>query len=249
MLKSKLIVLAALMSLLPAQSHASWDALVNKVEQSIQQVTATTVAMPSDQAIAEALKQALDQGVKASVRQLGIHNGFLNDAAVKIPMPKMLKKVDKGLRKIGQAKVADEFIETMNHAAEKAVAQTVTILADAVRAMTLKDAVTILNGKQDAATQYFKRNSAAALRNKIKPVVHEATDSVGLTENYKKLVSKAGVFSKYIDKDSLDLDLYITEKAIDGLFLKIATEEKRIRKDPLARGSDVLKQVFGSLDK
>jgi hypothetical protein len=161
-------------------------------------------------------------------------------------MPKALKKVDKGLRKIGQQKVADEFISSMNNAAEEAVPGTVDILLQAVKAMTVKDAADILKGEEDAATQYFKRNSSPRLRVAIKPVVQKATNSVGVTEAYKTMIGKAGFMAKYIDKDSLDIDQYITDKAIDGLFIKIALEEKRIRKDPLARTTDILKQVFGN---
>lgn len=160
-------------------------------------------------------------------------------------MPKTLKKVDKGLRKIGREKYADRFILTMNRAAEKAVPQTMTILLNAIKAMSLNDALAILNGEQDAATQYFRRSSSQQLRGAIKPLVTDATNAVGLTENYKKMISKAGFLASYIDQDSLDIDQYITDKTLDGLFIKIANEEKRIRSNPVARTTDLLREVFG----
>jgi hypothetical protein len=201
----------------------------------------------SEDTIVAGLKQALNQGVEQSVKQLGRKNGFLGDASVKIPMPGSLSKVEKGLRKVGQDKVADNFINTMNHAAEQAVPKTTDILITAVKDMTLKDAMTILKGEPDAATQYFKRTSSPALRVAIKPIVQTATSSVGVTDSYKKMISKAGYLAKFVDQNSLDIDQYITDKAIDGLFVKIAVEEKRIREDPVARTSDVLRNVFGSL--
>ena len=201
----------------------------------------------SEDTIVTGLKQALNQGVEQSVKQLGKENGFLGDATVKIPMPGTLVKVESGLRKVGQNKVADNFINTMNHAAEQAVPKTTDILIAAVKNMTLNDAMTILKGEPDAATQYFKRTSSPALRTAIKPIVKSATSSVGVTDSYKKMIGKAGYLAKFIDQNSLDIDQYITDKTIDGLFIKIAVEEKRIREDPVARTTDVLRNVFGNL--
>lgn len=247
---SKSIFLIVLVLALPQLSHAGWDDFTNSIKQKInERIEKNSKSALSEEAIADALKQALYQGIKESVKQLKAENGFLGDASVKILMPKSLKKVEKGLRKIGQGKVADKFINTMNQAAEKSVAKTVGILVDAVKNMTLVDAVKILNGEQNAATMYFRKNSENNLRGLIKPIVHKTTDSVGLTRNYKKLTKKSASLKKYIDKDSLDLDAYITNKAIDGLFVKIADEEKRIRNNPISRRTNLLKDVFGSLDK
>ena len=235
---------------LPLTTHAGWQDIVSDIKQGIKQETSTAnTTSLSEQTIVAGLKQALDQGIDKSVKQLGRTNGFLNDASVKIPMPDSLNKVDKGLRKIGQDKVADKFINTMNHAAEQAVQKTGGILVEAVREMSLGDAVKILNGEQDAATQYFKRTQSSKLNSTIKPIVQDATNSVGLTGTYKKMMSKAGVLAKYIDQDSIDIDQYITGKTIDGLFIKIALEEKRIRENPVARTTDILKDVFGNTNK
>ena len=220
------------------------DSIINKTGDNT--VSSVVNVGLSQDAIVEGLKEALNKGVEKSVVQLGQVGGFLTDSSVKILMPESLQKVDKGLRKIGQHKIADEFINTMNHAAEKAVPETLDILLQALKAMTLKDAVNILKGEPDAATQYFKRNSLSSLREIIKPVVQKATDSVGLTSAYKQMMNKAGFLARFVDEDSIDVDGYITNKAIDGLFIKIALEEKNIRNNPLARTSDILKQVFSN---
>ena len=221
-------------------ANADWKDMLNKLKQA-QQENNTGL---SDETIVNGLKQALNQGVDASIKQLGRSGGFMNDPTVKIPMPASLTKVEKGLRKIRQDKYADKFILTMNQAAEKAVPVTVDIMVQAVKAMSVKDAVNILKGKDDAATQYFKQHSSPGLRSAIKPLVQNATSSVGVTDAYKKMIGKAGFLASYMDKDSLDIDQYITEQAIEGLFIKIAIEEKRIRDNPVARTTDILKTVF-----
>lgn len=235
---------------LPLYAQAGLLDYLKDIKQSVSnQTPAGTRSSLSEATVVDGLKQALNQGIDKSVRQLGRENGFLGDASVKIPMPGTLSKVESGLRKIGQDKVADNFINTLNHAAEQAVPKTTDILIQAVKNMTLKDAMNILKGEPDAATQYFKRTSSPGLRTAIKPIVQSATSSVGVTDSYKKMISKAGYLAKFVDPNSLDIDEYITEKAIDGLFVKIAVEEKRIREDPVARTTDVLKNVFGSLVK
>ena len=161
-------------------------------------------------------------------------------------MPDSLRKVEKGLRKIGQDKVVDDFVETMNRAAEQAVPEAASIFADTVRDMSINDARQILQGADDAATQYFRRHSEASLKEKFRPIVSAATNDTGVTSSYKKLTDKIGVLGKYVDREKLDLDEYITRKAMDGLFTVVAAEEKKIRADPLQRSTELLKKVFGS---
>lgn len=233
-------------------AHAGLGDFFDKLKDSIKQDDSDTPAAASSTTqdmVVAGLKQALDQGVNKAVATLGRDNGFLNDPSVRIPMPDSLSKVEKGLRKIGKDKYADQFISTMNRAAEQAVPKTTDILIQAIKAMTLQDALGILKGDQDAATQYFKRTSGPHLQQAIKPLVTEATDSVGLTQSYKKMIGKAGFLANYVDKDSLDIDQYITDKAVDGLFVKIAEEEKLIRENPAARTTELLQNVFGDLMK
>ncbi len=246
----KVLFISLLLIALPQLSQAGWKDYFNDIKQNIKgESDKSSGSSLSEETIVSALKQALTQGVEQSVKQLGKDNGFLGDASVKILMPRTLSKVEKGLRKVGQDEVADDFIGAMNHAAEQAMPKTTDILIKAVKDMTLKDAVKILKGEPDAATQYFKRTSSSHLSSAIKPIVQTATNSVGVTDSYKKMINKAGFLAKYVDKDSLDIDQYITDKAVDGLFTKIAVEEKRIREDPVARTTDLLKDVFGSLTK
>ncbi len=246
-MKSYQYLLPVLVVFTPQLAHAGWDDFVSEVKQAVKEKAGgSTSASLSEDTVVTGLKQALNQGIDKSVKQLGRPGGFQSDASVRIPMPDKLRKVERGLRKIRQDKVADDFVNTMNHAAEKAVPGTVNILVQEVKNMSLKDAVDILNGKPDAATQYFKRNSSNKLRVLIKPIVQKTTSSVGVTDAYKQMMGKAGFLARFVDKDSLDIDQYITDKAIDGLFLKIALEEKRIREDPVARTTDILKKVFGN---
>jgi hypothetical protein len=243
---SKYLLLSFVLITLPDYAHSGWKDWVSEIKQSVKKEQKNTASSSlSEEMIVAGLKQALNQGIEKSVKLLGKQGGFLNDASVKIPMPKTLKKIEKGLRKAGQDKVADKFIRTMNHAAEQSMSKTTNILIQAVKSMTLTDAINILNGEDDAATQYFKRSSASHLQGAIEPIVKNATDTVGVTESYKKMINEAGFLAKYVDQDSLDIDRYITNKAIDGLFIKIALEEKRIREEPVARTTDLLREVFG----
>jgi Protein of unknown function (DUF4197) len=209
---------------------------------------ATSGALSAEE-IARGLKDALAKGTERAIAELGKPDGFLRNLAVKIPMPPALEKIDKGLRRLGQEKVADEFIATMNHAAETAVADVGPIFGDALRQMTLDDAKQILHGPDDAATQYFRRTGGARIREKMRPIVQAATEKVGVTAAYKKLLRNNFVMLLTRDRPDLQLDDYITGKAADGLFLVIADEEKEIRRNPVARTTDLLKRVFGSLSR
>ncbi len=197
--------------------------------------------------IVNGLKEALTRGTRTAVAMLGKQDGFLANPQVKIPLPESLQKVEKGLSKIGQSKLADNFVETMNRAAEKAVPEAASIFADSVRNMSIADARNILQGEDDAATRYFRENSSDELKEKFLPIVKQATSQVGVTDSYKKLTDKLGFLSSYVDTSSLDLDNYVTDKAMAGLFTMVAAEEKKIRENPLARTSDLLKKVFSSV--
>jgi hypothetical protein len=194
------------------------------------------------------LKEALAKGAHEAIAKLGKKDGFLKNAEVAIPMPESLKKVDKLLRKLGQDKMADEFVATLNHAAEQAVPEAASLFADAISQMSVQDAQAILKGPDNAATEYFRKTSGTKLAERFKPIVQAATDKAGVTNAYKELMDKAGPLAKAMGKDT-DLDTYVTDKTVDGLFKMIADEEKLIRLDPLARSTDLLKKVFGSLFK
>jgi hypothetical protein len=195
----------------------------------------------------EGLRDALSQGVKTAVKTLGQEDGFLANDLVKIPIPESLESVESTLRKLGQDEVADKFIAALNHAAEKAMPSAVSIFGEAISSMSINDAKDILEGPDDAATQYFRGRSDDDLRASFAPLVKEATDKVGVTATYKDLIKKLGPMASLLDTEKLDIDSYVTEKALDGLFLMIAEEEKKIREDPVARTTDLLKKVFAKL--
>lgn len=192
------------------------------------------------------VKDALTKGADYAVSTLGQENGFLGNDKVKIPLPGSLKKAEKTLRALGMGKQADELVDTMNHAAEKAVVEAKPILLDAVKKMSIQDAKGILTGGEDSVTQFFKRTSSDQLTQKFLPVVKNATKKVQLADKYNKFAGKAAGVG-LIDKKNADLDSYVTQKAMDGLFLMIAEKEKSIRANPIGAGSDMLKKVFGAL--
>lgn len=199
--------------------------------------------------IVRGLKEALAKGAQSAVADLGRDGGFLNNAAVKIPMPPSLGRVESALRALGQDRYADQFVTTINQAAEKAVPEAAGILADAIRDMSLDDARAILHGGDDAATQYFRAKSETRLMERFKPIVTQATDQVGVTSAYKSMVKRAGPWVGILGANDEDLDSYVTRKSLDGLFKMVADEEKAIRSDPVARSTDLLKKVFGGLHK
>jgi hypothetical protein len=198
------------------------------------------------------LKEALSIGAERAVAVLGSDGGFMNDAAVRIPLPGSLDTVARGLRAAGQGKYVDDFESTVNHAAEEAVPATLEIVQNTVKNMNLDDVRGILSGGDDAATRFLQDRAGPSLREAILPIVAKTTDQAGATAAYKKLKSQAegslgglGALGGLIDTGSLDLDGYVTDKTLDGLFLKLANEEKMIRQNPVARSTDLLKSVFG----
>lgn len=195
---------------------------------------------------ASGLKEALASGADFAVSSLGRDNGFLGNARVKIPLPDSLRTAEKAMRTFGMGKYADELVNTMNHAAEKAVVEAKPILLDSIRKMTVQDAKGILTGGDDSVTQFFKRTSSEQLSQKFLPVVKESTRKVKLADKYNKFAGKAAS-AGLIDEKDADLDSYVTDKAMDGLFLMIAEKEKEIRRNPLGAGSALLKKVFGAL--
>jgi hypothetical protein len=212
----------------------------------------------SEDQITSGLKEALANGVQQAVTNLGRSDGFLKDANVRIPMPENLRKVEKGLRAVGQTKLADDFVTTLNRAAEQAVPEAAGVLGDSVRQMTVADAKAILTGTNTAATAYFRRTSETNLTARFLPIVKKATEQTGVTAAYKQMIAKADVGGLTglgslgglsLKKESLDLDAYVTRKALDGLFLKISEQEVLIRENPAARTTALLQQVFGSLGK
>ena len=195
---------------------------------------------------ASGLKQALADGSAAAVAQLGAPNGFLNNPKVRIPLPPALQRIESALRFTGMKRQADELVVAMNRAAEAAVPEAKTLLVESVRKMTVQDAKGILTGGDTAATDYFRRTTHTQLATRFRPIVKRATDQVGLAEQYNGLAGQAAQLGLMREQQAT-IEGYVTEKALDGLYLMIAEQEKSFRANPLGATSDIVKRVFGAV--
>jgi len=239
-------ILLALSALLLAPiASADWREELKKAAQILFEQPATQAAL-TDGDILKGLKEALAQGTTKAINSLGRSDGFWGNALVRVPLPDSLTRVERTLRKLGAGPSVDQFHLTLNRAAEQAVPQVADIFGNAVRAMTIQDVRGILNGTPDAATQFFKRTTSDSIRAKFLPIVQSATAKVGVTQQYKNLTGKYGSLLTMAGYKPVELDGYVTQKAMDGLFSTIAQEESKIRSDPAARTSEVLKKVFGA---
>ena len=192
------------------------------------------------------LKQALMDGSAQAVRQLGAENGFFANPKVKIPLPPALQRIESALRFAGMRSQADELVLAMNRAAEAAVPEARALLIDSVKRMTVRDAHGILSGGDTAATEYFRRTTHDELAKRFLPIVKKQTDRAGLADQYNSLAVH-GLQLGLIKKDQATIEGYVTEKALDGLYLIIAEQEKSFRQNPLGATSDIVKRVFGSI--
>jgi hypothetical protein len=198
----------------------------------------------SHEKIAGGLKEALQIGTGNAVKATGRADGYFQNAAIKILMPEKMRTLEKGLRAAGQGPQVDEFILSMNRAAEKAAPLAKDIFISAIKQMTFDDARKILSGNETAATDYFRQKTTAQLTTAFTPIVQKATDEVGVTKQYKSLTAQAQSIP-FLRTQALDVDQYVVGKALAGLFYMVAEEEKKIRKNPAARVTTLLKDVFG----
>jgi Protein of unknown function (DUF4197) len=192
------------------------------------------------------LKAALEKGSTVAVSSLGRTDGFFRNDQVKIPLPDSLKRTERLMRGVGMGKYADELVLTMNRAAEAAVPEAKALLIDSVKKMSVQDAKGILTGGDTAGTEYFKRTTSDPLRAKFLPIVQQSTKKVKLAESYNNYAGQAAKYG-LLSKEDANLDAYVTQKALDGLYFMIGEEEKKIRKDPVGAGSDLIRKVFGAL--
>lgn len=206
---------------------------------------ASAAAPTADQA-ASGLKAALNQGAGKAVALLGREDGFFGNADVRIPLPGKLQKARKTLKKLGLKKQTDALELAMNRAAEAAVPQARQLFVDAISKMTVADAISILKGPDDAATQYFRATMTAPLTEAFLPIVGQATARIDLAKTYDAVAARASSLG-LVDEEDASIDAYVTRKALDGLFLMMAREEVAIRKDPLGQADALLRSVFGSL--
>jgi hypothetical protein len=211
-------------------------------------VTAADLADISNRDAINGLKEALTRGSHAAVTRLGVENGFFGNDRVKIPLPPSLRRLEAVMRSIGMDRHADELILGMNRAAENAVPEARTLLVDAAKRMSVQDAKGILAGGDDAATQYFKRTTSEPLVKRFQPIVKKAMQKVKLAEKYDEIAA-SGVKLGLVKEEDAQLEDYVTRKALDGLFVAIAEEEKKIRKDPAGFASAIIRKVFGAMGR
>jgi len=211
-------------------------------------VSAAGLADISNRDAINGLKEALTRGSNAAVARLGLENGFFGNDRVKIPLPPSLRSVEAVMRSIGMSPHADELVLRMNRAAEAAVPRARALLVDAVKKMSVQDAKGILAGGEDGATQYFKRTTSEPLTTRFRPTVKKAMQKVKLAEKYNEIAASGTKFGLVKDEDA-QLEDYVTRKALDGLFVVIAEEEKKIRQNPTGAASAIIRKVFGAIGK
>lgn len=198
----------------------------------------------SNDDIVKGLKEALNVGSNKASASASKTDGFYKNSLIKIPFPKEASEMRSTLLKIGMKKQVEEFEKQLNRAAEDAAKKAAPIFVSAVTKMTINDGITILRGKDDEATQYLRKTTNTQLTNEFKPVISASLKKVQITKYWKPLITAYNKIP-FVKKANPNLDDYVTTKATDGLFILVAQEETKIRKDPAARVSDILKKVFG----
>lgn len=199
---------------------------------------------PTSSEIAAGLKEALIIGAQNSVMQTSAENGFYGNPLIKIPFPPEAAKVAEKAREFGFDKQVDQFVETMNHGAEQAAAKATPIFVDAIKAMTFQDVYGIWKGEDDAATQYLRENTLDELKSEFRPVIKDALEQVEVTKYWNPLINTYNQIP-FVTKLNPDLEEYVLDETLNGLFTTLAKEEAEIREDPAARVTDLLKRVFG----
>lgn len=197
-----------------------------------------------DGTIISGLKEALSIGTENAVKNVSQMDGFFGNEIIKILMPKKIQNVANLLSKVGFQKQVDDFVLSMNRAAEKAAPKAAGFFVDAIKEMSFEDARGILKGGDTAATDYFREKTSNKIYDAFKPIISTSMDEVGVTRHYKEMMSKYESIP-FVKKETLDLDHYVTNKALEGLFYMVGQEERKIRTDPAARVTELLKSVFG----
>lgn len=210
------------------------------------QAWALSLADLSERDAVSGIRTALEKGALAAVALLGKTDGFLGNPKVRIPLPGYLEDAAKFLRFAGQGKRVDELVTGMNRAAEQAVPLGKDLLVGAVKSMSVTDARNILSGGDNSVTQFFAEKTREPLGEKFLPVVTRTTQKVGLARSYNRVAEKASGLG-LVDKDTANIERYVTGKSLDGLYTIIGDEERKIRQDPVGTGSAILKKVFGAL--
>ncbi|MFW5451898.1 MAG: DUF4197 domain-containing protein [Methylophagaceae bacterium] len=235
-------------SLYSTSLYADWGSLLDDLttagKELLSSDSASSSALDYDSIVA-GLKEALDVGSRRAVDSVSKQDGYLANELIRIAMPPQLQQVTDLMRKMGLNGQADQFEQSMNHAAEAAAPQATELIVDAIKDMSIEDANNILQGADDAATQYFREQTGSKLTALFRPTIADSLNQVGTTKYYNDLTGKVAAIPLVGEKVNLDLPDYVTEQALNGLFTVIAQEEKKIRENPAARTTELLKQVFG----
>jgi hypothetical protein len=213
-----------------------------------QKLLNSNVSSLTEKDAVDGIKEALVKGTSESVKLVSLADGYWGNPEIKIPFPPEAKDVETNLRAVGLGKKVDEFNVSMNHAAEKAANEAKPIFIAAIKGMTVTDAINIVKGQNNAATLYLQKTTTPELRNKFQPVIKTTLDNANVTKYWNDLITTYNKIP-FVRKMNPNLTEYVTDKAINGLFVMITKEELKIRKDPVARTSELLKKVFGNQNK
>lgn len=236
--------IVAIAYLIPSNSHAGFfDDLSRQILPSIQQQDTL-----DNNTIIKGLKEALATSSERAVIEVSKPHGYFGNELIKILLPDKVQHAADLLGKVGYQQQVDEFILSMNSAAEKAAPHAATFFGEAIRQMTVEDAKGILSGGETAATVFFEKKTRSKLFDAFKPSVTKSMDQVGTVRTYKELIATLEniPLASMLGTPSLDLNAYVTNKALDGLFIMVGAEEKRIRSNPAAQTTDLLRKVFGN---
>lgn len=227
--------------------HADWKQFLNDFSKAGSSALETQQgAELSSDTIINGLKEALEVGTKKAVEKVSQQGGYLNNPQIRIPLPPRVQQAAALMRQLGLNKLADDFEQSINSAAEKAAPQATSIMIDAIKSMSIDDARHILNGNNDAATRFFEGRTRDKLAVLFEPIINTSLNEVGATRYYNQLDDKLSSVPVVGQNLNLDLQDYVTGQALDGLFTMLAQEEQKIRANPTARTSEILQQVFGS---
>lgn len=224
-----------------ACTSAQINQTINEVNKTMGTPQSST---PTTEEVGSGLKEALINGISKGSDLVSITDGYFKNPEIKIPFPPDVKKVEDKLRQLGFGKKVDDFVMTLNRGAEEAAKEAKPIFISAIKQLTIQDAWALLKGEPDAATQFLKRTTTPQLKEKFSPVVQVALDKVSATKYYSDVINTYNKIP-FVEKVNPDLNAYATDKAIEGLFVMVAKEEKNIRENPVARTTDLLKKVFG----
>lgn len=242
-----LVVIAGCALLIAGTARADWRSMLEDMKQAGQTLlpgSKTTATDLDTETLVAGLKEALTVGSKRAIDTIGQTDGFLGNPDIRIPLPPQVEKAGNLMRQLGLGGLADQFETSMNRAAERATPEATDIVIGAISEMSIDDARQILGGPDDAATQYFREKTTDRLTTLFRPIVEDSLNEVGSTRTYNQLNDRVSAVP--FVGESLDVDLpgYVTDRTLDGLFLMVAAEEKKIRDNPAARTTELLKQVF-----